>query len=113
MRYLNSILLEGILPAAPVLDAPSTPDAPARCTFSLSSDPDPASVPVVVYGRLAVYCAKHLFQGSVVRVVGHIAQDPEATTSSGTFCLCVVAEHIETKPSTSQYIPVEATDVGF
>lgn len=113
MRNLNSILLEGSLLDDPVLGNPSTPDAPPRCTFSLSSDPNPSSVPVLVFGRLAAFCAKHLFQGSVVRVVGRIAQDTQASSATGTFRLCIVAEHIEPKPSNSKPIPAEAADVGF
>jgi hypothetical protein len=113
MRSLNSILLEGSLLGDPVLSLPPEDQAPARCTFTIASDPDPASVPIVVYGRLAAYCSKHLYQGSSVRVVGHIAQDVEASAATGSFCLCVVAEHVEQKPSTSKRIPVEATDVGF
>ena len=113
MRSLNSILLEGSLLGDPVLSLPTDEQAPARCTFSLASDPDPASVPVVVYGRLAAYCSKNLFQGSVIRVVGRIAQDVESTAATGSFRLCVVAEHIEPKPSTSNRVPVEAADVGF
>jgi len=113
MRNLNSILLEGSVLDDPVLNLPSGDQAPARCIFSLGSDPDPAQVPIVVYGRLAAYCSKHLYQGSSVRVVGRIAQDVDASIATGTFRLCVVAEHIEQKPSTSKRVPVEAADVGF
>jgi single-stranded DNA-binding protein len=114
MRSLNSILLEGSLLGDPVLSLPIDDQAPARCTFSLASDPDPASVPVVVYGRLAAYCSKHLYKGSSVRVVGRIAQDVESTAATGTFCLCVVAEHIELKPSSRRdLLPQEAASVEF
>jgi Single-stranded DNA-binding protein len=113
MRNLNSILLEGVLLGDPALSLPTDDQVPARCTFSIASDPDPASVPIVVYGRLAAYCSKNLYEGSVIRIVGRIAQDPEATAATGSFCLCVVAEHIEIKPSTSKRITVEAADVGF
>jgi Single-stranded DNA-binding protein len=113
MRNLNSILLEGSVLGDPVLSLPSGDQAPARCTFSLGSDPDPASVPIVVYGRLAAYSHKNLFQGSCIRVVGRIAQDAEASAAAGSFCLCVVAEHIEIKPSSSRRLPAEETANAF
>ena len=115
MKSLNSILIEGILTDDPVLITPPTDDlAPARCTFSISSDPDLAQVPIVTYHRIAVYCAKNLSQGSTIRVVGRIAQDTDASTSSGSFRLLVVAEHVELKPSASRKLPTEETaDVGF
>ena len=107
MRNLNSLLLEGNLIDSPVLVPSSDVESPARCAFSLASDPDPASVPVVVYGRLAEYCLRHLSEGSAIRVVGRIAQDAEATAATGTFRLCVIAEHIEIKPSSSRRLPTE------
>jgi single-stranded DNA-binding protein len=85
------------------------PDVSAKCTFSLGSEPDAPSVPIIVYGRLATFCAKNLFQGSVNRVVGHIAQDVDATATTGTFRLHVVAEHVEIKPSSSRKLPTEET----
>jgi hypothetical protein len=113
MRNLNSILLEGTLIDAPVLTAPSTADAPAKCTFSIVSEPDAPSVPVVVHGRLALYCAQHLFQSSSIRIVGRISQDIEATATTGTFHLCVIAEHIEIKPSSSRKLPTEEAANAF
>lgn len=111
MRNLNSILIEGVLIDAPVLTVPSTADAPAKCTFSIISEPDAPSVPVVVYARLADYCSHHLFQCSSLRIVGRLAQDVEATASSGNFRLCIVAEHIEIKPaSTLNRISEEAAN---
>ena len=108
MRTLNSILLEGSLLGDPVLVLPPD-EAPARCTFTLASDPDPAQVPVVVYGRLAAFSHKHLVQGSTIRVVGRIAQDTEASASTGSFKLCIVAEHIEVKPGSARKLPTEET----
>ena len=58
MRNLNSILLEGSLLDDPIFAAPSTADAPAKCTFTIGSEPDAPSVPVVVYGRLAAFCSQ-------------------------------------------------------
>ena len=112
-NYLNSILLEGSLLDDPVLVLPSDNQAPARCTFSLGSDPDPALVPVLVYGRLALRCSQILTKGTTLRIVGRIAQDLEATAAIGSFRLCVIAEHIEPTPSSSKPVPVEAADVGF
>ena len=80
------------------------------CTFSISSEPDAPSVPVIVHGRLALYCPQHLFQDSSVRIVGRIAQNAEATATTGTFRLCVIAEHIEIKPSSSRKLPTEAAN---
>jgi len=113
MRNLNSILLEGSLLDDPVLVLPPDDQAPARCTFSLGSEPDAPSVPILVYGRFALRCSQILTKGTTVRVVGRIAKDLEATAATGSFRLCVVAEHIESKPSTSKPVPVEAADVGF
>ncbi len=111
MRNLNSILLEGILLDDPILAAPSTADAPAKCTFTIGSEPDAPSVPIVVYGRLALRCSQILTKGSTLRIVGRIAQDVDATAATGIFHLCVVAEHIEPKPaSTSKLIPEEAAN---
>ncbi len=111
MRNLNSILLEGVLLEDPILALPPDGESPARCTFSLASDPDPASVPIVVYGRLAAYCSKYLFQGSSLRIVGRIAQDTEATAATGSFKLCVVAEHVEVKPTSSKASSPEVAHV--
>jgi hypothetical protein len=113
MRNLNSILLEGTLLDNPALTLPADDQSPARCTFTISSDPDPASVPIVVFGRLAIFCSQNLYRGSVIRVVGRISQDVEATAATGSFCLCVLADHIEPKPSTSKPVPVEAADAEF
>lgn len=113
MRSLNSILLEGSLLDDPILASPSTADAPAKCTFTIGSEPDAPSVPVVAYGRLALRCSQILTKGSTLRVVGRIAQDVDTTASTGSFRLCVIAEHVEPKPSTSKRVPVEAADVGF
>ena len=111
MRNLNSILLEGSLLDDPIFAAPSTADAPAKCTFTIGSEPDAPSVPIITYGRLALRCSQILTKGSVIRVVGRIAQDVDATATTGSFRLCVVAEHIEPKPSTSKRVPAEAADV--
>jgi single-stranded DNA-binding protein len=102
MKNLNSILIEGVIQSDPLLDSPVDKDAIPSCSFSLGSEPEAPSVPVVVHSRLAVYCSKNLYRGSSVRVVGHIAQDAEASAASGTFQLYVVAEHIEVKPSYSK-----------
>jgi single-stranded DNA-binding protein len=113
MRNLNSLLLEGTLLDAPVLSHATSSNEPDRCIFSIASEPEAAFIPVVAYGRLALSCSQILTKDSVIRVVGHIAQDPEATAATGSFRLCVIAEHIEPKPSTLKPVPVEATDVGF
>ena len=111
MRNLNSILIEGVLLGNPIIDSPPA-DAPAKCTFSIGSEPDVPSVPIVVYGRLAHSALKNLYQGSVIRVVGRIAQDTDTTATTGTFHLCVVAEHIEPKPvPTPKLIPEESAHV--
>ena len=111
MRLLNSVLFEGSLLDAPVLDSPATEDAPAKCTFSLASEPDVPSIPIVVYGRVALRCSQILTKGSTLRIVGRIAQDVDATATTGTFRLCVVAEHIEPKrASTPKLIPEESAN---
>jgi hypothetical protein len=109
MRNLNSLLLEGVLLDTPVYSGATSADEPDWCTFTIGSEPEAPSVPVVTYGRLALRCSQILTTGSVIRVVGHIAQDAEATATTGTFRLCVVAEHIEIRPvPTSKLIPEEA-----
>jgi len=103
MKNLNSILIEGIIQSDPLLESPAQEDGDPTCTFTLGSEPEAPSVPVVVYSRLAIYCSKNLYRGSGIRVVGHIAQDAPASAATGTFRLCVVAEHIEVKaPSYSK-----------
>jgi len=96
MRLLNSLLLEGVLLDTPVYSGATSADEPDWCTFTIGSEPEAPSVPVVTYGRPALRCSQILTKGSAIRVVGHIAQEAEATT--GTFRLCVIAEHIEIKP---------------
>jgi len=113
MKSLNSILIEGVLLDTPALVAPPTQDGLTTCTFSISSEPDAPSIPVLVLGRLALYCDQHLFQGSSIRIVGRIAQDAEATATTGTFRLCVIAEHIEIKPSSSRRLPTEEAANAF
>jgi single-stranded DNA-binding protein len=109
MRLLNSLLLEGVLLDTPVYSDAASADEPDWCTFTIGSEPDSPSVPVVTYGRLALRCSQILTKGSAIRVVGRIAQNAEATAATGTFRLCVVAEHIEIKPIPSpKLIPVEA-----
>ena len=106
MRNLNQHSLRRRSPRRPNPSLlPSTADAPA-CTFSIGSEPNAPSVPVVVYGRLASAARRSSTKGSTFRIVGRIAQDVDATAATGTFHLCVVAEHIEPKPaSTSKLIP--------
>ena len=110
MKNLNSILIEGVIQSDPLLDLPADEDAIPSCTFSLGSEPEALSVPVVVHSRLAVYCSKNLYRGSNVRVVGHIAQDAEASATMGTFQLRIVAEHIEVKPSYSKVDSMETAN---
>ena len=111
MRNLNSILIEGVLLGNPIIDSPPA-DAPAKCTFSIGSEPDAPSVPIVVYGRLALRCSQILTKGSTLRIVGRIAQDVDATAATGIFHLCVIAEHIEPKPvPTPKLIPEESAHV--
>lgn len=103
MKNLNSILIEGIIQSDPLLESPTQEEAVPTCTFTLGSEPEAPSVPVVVHSRLAVYCSKNLYRGSGIRVVGRVAQDGAASAAAGTFRLCVIAEHIEVKaPSYSK-----------
>ena len=96
MKNLNSILLEGDLISTPI---PSTsPDGITQCTFSLTSGDSVPAVPVIAYGRLAIRCSELLDKGSSIRIVGRIAQDLEASAASGSFCLRLIAEHVEIKP---------------
>jgi hypothetical protein len=111
MRSLNSLLWEGVLLDTPVYSGATSVDAPDWCTFTIGSEPDAPSVPVVTYGRLALRCSQILTKGSAIRVVGRIAQDAEAMATTGTFRLCVIAEHIEIKPvPTPRLIPEEAAN---
>jgi single-stranded DNA-binding protein len=111
MRLLNSLLLEGVLLDTPVYSDAASVDEPDLCTFTIGSEPEAPLIPVVTYGRLALRCSQILTKGSAIRIVGHIAQDVEATATTGTFRLCVVAEHVELKPaSTPRLIPEEAAN---
>jgi hypothetical protein len=111
MRNLNSILIEGVLLDTPILSRATSDNEPDRCIFSIGSEPEAASVPVVTYGRLALRCSQILTKGSVVRAVGRLAQDVEATAVSGSFRLCILAEHIEPRPAaTPKLIPGEAAN---
>lgn len=104
---LNSILLEGTLIDTPVYTS-AAPEAASsaepgssidRCTFTLDCGPKAPAVPIHAYHLLARRCSELLDRGSAVRVVGALIHDTEATSSTGTFTLAVVCEHIEIKPS--------------
>ena len=99
MKNLNSILLEGDLIDQPI--SSTGPDGVAQCTFSLTSGENAPSVPVITYHKLAMRCSQLLDKGSSIRIVGRIAQDLEASAASGSFCLRVIAEHVEIKPKVS------------
>jgi len=99
MKNLNSILLEGDLITQPI--SSTGPDGIAQCTFSLTSGENAPSVPVITYHKLAIRCSELLDKGSSIRIVGRIAQDVEASAASGSFCLRVIAEHVEIKPQVS------------
>jgi single-stranded DNA-binding protein len=99
MRNLNSILLEGDLIDQPI--SSTGPDGIAQCTFSLTSGENAPSVPVITFHKLAIRCSELLDKGSSIRIVGRIVQDLEASAASGSFCLRVIAEHVEIKPKVS------------
>ncbi len=99
MKNLNSILLEGDLIAQPI--SSTGPDGVAQCTFSLTSGENAPSVPVITYHKLAIRCSQLLDRGTAIRIVGRIAQDLEASAASGSFCLRIIAEHVEIKPKVS------------
>ena len=99
MKNLNSILLEGDLIDQPI--SSTGPDGVAQCTFSLTSGDNAPSVPVITYHKLAIRCSELLDKGAAIRIVGRIAQDLEASAASGSFCLRVIAEHVEIKPKVS------------
>lgn len=95
MPYLNSILLEGELADAPTFT--TTANGLDRCSFLISSGDQAPAVPVVAYGRLALRCNELLDKGSAIRIVGRLAQDREASDSTSSFKLHLVAEHVEIK----------------
>jgi single-stranded DNA-binding protein len=99
MRNLNSILLECDLISSPVSSTSS--DGVVQCTFSITSGENAPSVPVITYGKLAIRCSELVDKGSAIRIVGRIAQDLEASAATGSFCLRVIAEHIEIRPKVS------------
>jgi single-stranded DNA-binding protein len=99
MKNLNSILLEGDLIDQPI--SSTGPDGVAQCTFSLTSGENAPSVPVITFHKLAIRCSGLLDKGSSIRIVGRIAQDLQASATSGFFCLRVIAEHVEIKPKVS------------
>ena len=104
MNYLNSILLEGELADVPVFT--TTANGLDRCTFLIASGDQAPAVPVVAYSRLALRCNELLDKGSSVRVVGRIAQDLEASDSTSSFKLHLVAEHVEIKPLVHRHAEV-------
>ena len=95
---LNSILLEGTVIDAPAFIPAASEDAIARCSFCLDCGPSAPSIPIIVYNRLALRCHELLDKHSSVRVVGRVVHDTEASATTGTFTLAVVAEHVEVKP---------------
>jgi single-stranded DNA-binding protein len=99
MKNLNSILLEGDLIDQPI--SSTGPEGIDQCTFSITSGDNAPSVPVIAYGKLAIRCSKLLDRGASIRIVGRIAQDLEASAATGSFCLRVIAEHVEIKPQVS------------
>jgi single-stranded DNA-binding protein len=99
MRNLNSILLEGDLIDQPI--SSTGRDGVAQCTFSLTSGENAPSVPIIAFHKLATRCSGLLDKGSSIRIVGRIAQDLEASVATGSFCLRVIAEHVEIKPKVS------------
>jgi len=98
MKPLNSILIEGSLQDLPTF---SVTNGLGSCTFNLTSGSSISSLPVIAFGKLADNCNKLLDRGNDLRIVGHLSQDVEATTSTGSFRLVVVAEHIEVRPNRS------------
>ena len=104
MPYLNSILLEGELSDVPTFT--TTANGLDRCSFFIASGDQAPAVPVVAYGRLALRCNELLDRGSSIRIVGRIAQDLEASDSSSTFRLHLVAEHVEIKAASRHHAEV-------
>lgn len=104
MNYLNSIILEGELSDVPTLT--TTANGLDRCSFFIASGDQAPAVPVVAYGRLALRCNELLDKGSAIRLVGRIAQDLEASDSSFTFRLHLVAEHVEIKAASHRHAEV-------
>lgn len=104
MNYLNSILLEGELSDAPVFT--TTANGLDRCSFFIASGDQAPAVPVVSYGRLALRCNELLDKGSAIRLVGRIAQDLEASDTTSSYKLHLVAEHVEIKPMAHRHAEV-------
>lgn len=97
MRFLNSILIEGRLSTAP--SSATGADGLARCSFYLRSGDDAPNVPIIAYGKLANRCMEMLSADTVVRVVGRIARDLEASAATESLRLHVVADHVEINTS--------------
>lgn len=104
MNYLNSILLEGELSDTPIFT--TTANGLDRCSFLIASGDQAPAVPVAAYGRLALRCNELLDRGSSIRIVGRIAQDLEASDTSSTFRLHLVAEHVEIKAASPRHAEV-------
>ena len=104
MPYLNSILLEGELSDVPTLT--TTANGLDRCSFFIASCDQAPAVPVVSYGRLALRCNELLDKGAAIRIVGRLAQDLEASDSTSSFRLHLVAEHVEIKPMAHRHAEV-------
>ena len=96
MNNLNSVLLEGSLVSAPDL---RYVDNHPLTKFDVRSERTSGEIvtTVSVIGRLAELCAERLFEGSKVRVVGHLHYADSFTACSGERLrlIGVMAEHVE------------------
>lgn len=94
---LNSILVEGTVLSA-VSFTPATDTSPDRASFSIDCGPSAPSIPILAQGRLALRC-RTLAPGTLVRLVGRLHHDAEASSQSGHFSLVVLVEHVEVAPA--------------
>jgi hypothetical protein len=94
---LNSILVEGTVLSA-VSFTPATATSPDRVSFFIDCGPSAPSIPILVQDRLALRC-RALSPGTLVRLVGRLHHDAEASTQSSRFSLVVLVEHVELVPA--------------
>ncbi|MDD5076201.1 MAG: single-stranded DNA-binding protein [Sphaerochaetaceae bacterium] len=108
MNNLNSILIEGHLTQEPAVT--TLPSGTMVCRFSIANNRyyrntakalvnEVSYIDVETWGALAEGCAKYLYKGRGVRVVGRLKQDRwQAEDGKQHEKHLVVAEHVEFHP---------------
>jgi hypothetical protein len=95
MKFLNSILIEGI-----IANEPDTVVGTnfAQCIFFINSGTDALSIPIVSHGTTVTKNRDLLHKGRTVRIVGKINRETDECSLSNTFSLHIIAEYMEFRP---------------